>query len=89
MLVLAGIDRRAKCVVSQVPTISGSEQVRRRVPPDAMSGYLQSLTDELRAMHQDRAPETQAVASADLPQPAAYRSREAIDFYLQEIGSAH
>jgi fermentation-respiration switch protein FrsA (DUF1100 family) len=88
-LVLAATDRRVKCVVSQVPTISGYEQSRRRVAPDAMPGYLQTLTDELRAVHRGRAPSVQAVASADLSMPAAYRSREATDFYLQDLGDAN
>lgn len=34
VLVVAAIDRRVKCVVSQVPTISGWEGSLRRVAPD-------------------------------------------------------
>jgi uncharacterized protein len=87
-LVLAATDRRVRCVVAQVPTISGYEQSRRRVAPDAMPAYLGALTDELRAVHGGQPPRTQAVAGADPALPAAYRSPEAIAFYLQDLGGA-
>lgn len=45
---------------------SGHDKRLRKGSPtrssDAMSGYLQALADELRAVHQDRATATQAVA---------------------------
>ena len=87
-LVLAATDRRVKCVVSQVPTISGFEQSRRRVSPDALPGFLATLTDDLRAQHSGSAPRLQAVVSADLTEPAAYRSPDAIAFYSQDLGGA-
>jgi fermentation-respiration switch protein FrsA (DUF1100 family) len=87
-LVLAATDRRISCVVSQVPTISGFEQARRRVAPDMMPGYLDSLTDDLRAQHRGQPPRVQAVVSADMGVPAAYRSSEAIAFYTQPLSSA-
>ena len=87
-LVLAATDRRVKCVVSQVPTISGFEQSRRRVSPDAMSGFLESLTDDLRAQHRGEMPRVQSVVSANPSEAAAYRSPESIAFYLQDLGGA-
>src|SRR5207249_4589109 len=38
VLVVAAIDRRVGCVVSQVPTISGWESTLRRVAPQALPG---------------------------------------------------
>jgi uncharacterized protein len=87
-LVLGATDRRVKCVVSQVPTISGFEQVRRRVAPDMMPGFLASLTDDLREQHRGQPPRVQAVASPDPSVPAAYRSPEAVAFYTQELNGA-
>lgn len=87
-LVLAATDRRVRCVVSQVPTISGFEQSRRRVSPDAAPGFLETLSDDLREQHYGGAPRYQAVVSADPLQPAAYRSPDAIAFYEQDIGAA-
>ncbi|WP_168788385.1 alpha/beta hydrolase [Paraburkholderia aromaticivorans] len=87
-LVLAATDRRVKCVVSQVPTISGFEQVRRRVAPDVMPAYLATLTEDLREQHRGHAPRVQAVVSADAGVPAAYRAPEAIAFYSQPLAGA-
>jgi fermentation-respiration switch protein FrsA (DUF1100 family) len=87
-LVLAATDRRVRCVVSQVPTISGFEQSRRRVSPDAAPDFLEALSDDLREQHLGGVPRYQAVVSADPKQPAAYRSAEAIEFYEQDIEGA-
>ncbi|WP_341315424.1 alpha/beta hydrolase [Paraburkholderia sp. IMGN_8] len=87
-LVLAATDRRVKCVVSQVPTISGFEQIRRRVSPDMMPGFLASMTDDLREQHRGLPSRVLAVVSADPDVPAAYRSPEAIAFYTRELAGA-
>jgi fermentation-respiration switch protein FrsA (DUF1100 family) len=87
-LVLAATDRRVKCVVSQVPTISGFEQVRRRVAPDAMPAWIATVTEDLREQHRGHASRVQAVVSADASVPAAYRSPEAIAFYSQPLAGA-
>jgi hypothetical protein len=47
VLVVAAIDRRVKCVVAQVPTISGWESTLRRTPPPA-------LVEQRRAFDADR-----------------------------------
>ncbi len=47
VLVVAAIDRRVGCVVSQVPTISGWEATLRRIPP-------QALPEQRRAWDADR-----------------------------------
>jgi uncharacterized protein len=47
VLVVAAIDRRVGCVVSQVPTISGWETTLRRIPPPA-------LPEQRRAWDADR-----------------------------------
>jgi fermentation-respiration switch protein FrsA (DUF1100 family) len=87
-LVVAATDQRVKCVVSQVPTISGFEQSRRRVSADALPGFLASLTDDLRAQHSGNPARLQAVVSADPAEFAAYRSPDAVAFYSQDLGRA-
>ncbi|MGF6770552.1 fermentation-respiration switch protein FrsA (DUF1100 family) [Paraburkholderia sp. GAS199] len=84
-LVLGATDRRLKCIVSQVPTISGYEQGVRRVSPDALPAFLQTLLDDERAQARGEPARTQAVVSADMSQPAAYRSPDAISFYTQPL----
>ncbi|MDQ1032979.1 fermentation-respiration switch protein FrsA (DUF1100 family) [Streptomyces umbrinus] len=84
-LVLGATDRRPRCVVAQVPTISGYEQGLRRVPPDAAAGLEDAFAQDERAQFQGEAPRTQAIVSDDPAVPAAYRAKDAIDFYLQQL----
>jgi fermentation-respiration switch protein FrsA (DUF1100 family) len=87
-LVMGATDPRVKCVVSQVPTISGFEQMRRRVSPDAMPAWLAGLMNDQRRSHSGEEPCTQAVVSDNPSVPAAYRSQEALDFYQRDIKGA-
>lgn len=87
-LVLAATDRRVRCVVSQVPTISGFEQSRRRVSPDAAPAFLAMLTEDMRSQHRGAEPRYQAVTSQNADELAAYRSPDAVAFYTQDVGKA-
>lgn len=86
-LVLGATDRRLRCVVAQVPTISGYEQGLRRVAPDAAPTLEEAFNADERAQLRGAPPLRQAVVSSDPTVPAAYRSRDAIGFYLQPIPS--
>ncbi|MET7296646.1 alpha/beta fold hydrolase [Streptomyces griseoloalbus] len=81
-LVLGATDRRLRCVVAQVPTISGFEQGRRRVAPDAVAALNEVFAEDERARFRGEAPRTQAVVSSDPAVPASYRAPDAVDFYL-------
>ena len=48
-LVLGATDRRLRCVVAQVPTISGYEQGLRRVSPDATPALEHAFDEDERA----------------------------------------
>jgi uncharacterized protein len=85
-LVLGATDRRIACVVSQVPTISGYEQGLRRVPPERVAALESALNDDERVQARGGPPGRQAVVSDDPAIPAAYRTKDAIDFYLQPLG---
>jgi fermentation-respiration switch protein FrsA (DUF1100 family) len=84
-IVLGATDRRLRCVVAQVPTISGYEQGKRRVSPDALPALENAFNEDERAQLHGTSPRRQAVVSADPSVSAAYRSQDAIDFYLQPI----
>ncbi len=84
-LVLGATDRRLRCIVAQVPTISGYEQGLRRVSPDASPALELAFTEDERAQLLGAAPRRQAVVSADPSVPAAYRSQDAIDFYSRPL----
>ena len=80
-IVLGATDRRLRCVVAQVPTISGYEQGLRRVSPDALPGLERAFDEDEAIQLRGEPPRPQAVVSDDPATPAAYRSRDAIDFY--------
>jgi fermentation-respiration switch protein FrsA (DUF1100 family) len=84
-LVLGATDRRVRCVVAQVPTISGYEQGLRRVSPDALPALENAFREDDRAQLHGEPPRRQAVVSRDATVAAAYRSTDALDFYLQPI----
>ncbi|MFZ6647433.1 alpha/beta hydrolase [Undibacterium sp. TJN25] len=86
-IVLGATDRRLRCVVAQVPTISGYEQGLRRVSPDALPALNNAFAEDERAQLRGEPLRRQAVVSTDPGVPAAYRSQDAIEFYLQPISS--
>jgi fermentation-respiration switch protein FrsA (DUF1100 family) len=85
-LVLGATDRRIACVVSQVPTISGYQQGLRRVAPEGVAALEAALDEDERSQARGEPPRRQAVVSADAALPASYRTKDAIDFYLQPLG---
>jgi hypothetical protein len=86
-IVLGATDRRLRCVVAQVPTISGYEQGLRRVSPDALPTLEHVFDEDERAQLRGEPLRRQAVVSVDTSVLAAYRSKEAIDFYLQPVSA--
>jgi fermentation-respiration switch protein FrsA (DUF1100 family) len=85
-LVLGATDYRIACVVAQVPTISGYTQGSRRVSPESVDALEDALNDDERAQARGEAPRMQAIVGKDSGTPAAYRTQDAIDFYLQTLG---
>jgi fermentation-respiration switch protein FrsA (DUF1100 family) len=86
-IVLGATDRRLRCVVAQVPTISGYEQGLRRVSPDALPALEHLFDEDERSQLRGEPLRRQTVVSEDISLPAAYRSKEAIDFYLQPVSA--
>ena len=84
-LVLGATDRRIACMVSQVPTISGYQQGLRRVAPEGVAALEGALNDDERGQARGESPRRQAVVSEDTAIPASYRTKDAIDFYLQPL----
>lgn len=82
---LGATDRRLRCVVAQVPTISGFEQGRRRVAPEDLAALEHTLDEDERARFRGEAPRYQALVSADPSVPASYRSADAVGFYSQPL----
>jgi uncharacterized protein len=64
-IVLGATDRRLRCVVAQVPTISGYEQGRRRIAPDDTAALEDAFAEDERAQARGEPPRYQAIVSAD------------------------
>lgn len=84
-IVLGATERRLRCVVAQVPTISGFEQGLRRIPPESVHLIEEMFAEDDRSQLRGEPPRRQAIVSADPVISAAYRASDAIDFYLQPV----
>lgn len=84
-IVLGATDRRLRCVVAQVPTISGYEQGLRRIPPEGVAAIEEMFAEDERAQLRGEPPRRQAIVSADPSVPASYRGQDAIDSYMQPL----
>lgn len=84
-IVLGATERRLRCVVAQVPTISGFEQGLRRIAPENVHLIEEMFADDDRAQLRGEPPRHQAIVSSDPAVPASYRARDAIDFYLKPV----
>ena len=82
-IVLGATDRRLRAVVAQVPTISGFEQVLRRVPPEGIASLEKTFTEDDRGQLRGEPLHRQLIVSDDLTVAASYHSKDAIEFYLQ------
>jgi fermentation-respiration switch protein FrsA (DUF1100 family) len=84
-IVLGATERRLRCVVAQVPTISGFEQGLRRIPPENVHLIEEMFAEDDRSQLRGEPPRRQAIVSADPAIAAAYRASDAIDFYMQPV----
>jgi fermentation-respiration switch protein FrsA (DUF1100 family) len=71
VLVIGAIDRRVKCVVAQVPLISGHANARRLIRADFIAGLQKTFDGDRRARMQGKPPAMIPVVSEDPAGPAA------------------
>ncbi len=71
VLVVAAIDRRVKCVVSQVPLISGWRNVRRLIRADMLAPTRTLFDEDRRQRYAGNSPAMIPVVSDDPLQPCA------------------
>ena len=71
VLVVGAIDRRVKCVVSQVPLISGHANARRLIRADVFAGLHAMFQDDRRARYAGKPPGMLPVVSNDPAGPCA------------------
>jgi uncharacterized protein len=80
VLVVGAIDRRVKCVVAQVPLISGHANARRLIRADYIAG-LQMFDGDRRARMQGQPPATIPVVSESPAGPAGLPTPDSWTFF--------
>ena len=78
---VAAIDRRVRCVVAQVPQISGALSAQRRARADLVSVQLRRFEADRAARFRDDAPAMLPAVSADPLQPCAMPGPDSHAFF--------
>ncbi len=81
VLAVAAYDRRVKCVVSQVPAISGPEAALRRTRPDRVPGVLAALQADRADRFEGAAPRMIKVVTDGDGGPGALAGKESWEFF--------
>jgi uncharacterized protein len=83
VLVLGAIDRRVRCVVSQVPLISGHANARRLVRADMIAGLQRMFEADRRARFAGKPPAMIPVVSENPAGPAALPTPDSWKFFTE------
>ncbi|MEY2191730.1 alpha/beta hydrolase [Neobacillus sp. BF23-41] len=83
VLVVGATDKRVKCVVSQVPTISGSKIALRRVNGEALTELLSSFAEDRLNRQRGESPVYYSVVTGGEFENSVYKSKDAIEFYTK------
>jgi dipeptidyl aminopeptidase/acylaminoacyl peptidase len=82
VLVVAALDKRVKCVVSQVPTISGWEGTLRRVQPGDLAKLRQEFNQDRQNRFQGLPPKmVPMITDPNNKGTASHNSADAWDFF--------
>jgi fermentation-respiration switch protein FrsA (DUF1100 family) len=81
VLVVGALDRRAKCVVAQVPSVSSYQASLRRTRPDLVAASLARLDAEREARFAGAAPTLMPVVAPELTEPCVIPGRDAWNFF--------
>jgi fermentation-respiration switch protein FrsA (DUF1100 family) len=83
VLVVAAVDRRVKCVVSQVPLISGHENFRRLVRADFVAAMQAQFQKDREARYRGEPPAMVPVVSPDPMAPAALPTPDSWEWFSE------
>ncbi|UUZ69723.1 alpha/beta hydrolase [Polaromonas sp. P2-4] len=83
VLQAAAVDRRVRCVVAQVPMVSGHAQTQRRVHPGRLRSMHALFDEERERLAAGQAPRLRAIIPAGDGGAAVYDAPEAVAFYSQ------
>jgi uncharacterized protein len=80
VIVLGATDRRLRCVVAQVPTISGYQTFLRRVAPPLVEGVLKTMAEDRALRYAGGKPARRCVIP-DGDTPGIYNGADAVSFW--------
>jgi uncharacterized protein len=83
VLVVGALDRRVRCVVSQVPAISGYQASLRRVQPAQVSALLEAFVADRERRFRGEPPAMRPVLPQQPGGPAVFTSADAIAFFRE------
>jgi fermentation-respiration switch protein FrsA (DUF1100 family) len=83
VLQVAGVDRRVRCVVAQVPMVSGHAQTQRRVAPGRLAAMHALYAEERDRLAAGEAPRLRGLIPDVDGRACVYDAPEAVDFYSQ------
>lgn len=81
VLQVAGVDRRVRCVVAQVPMVSGHAQTQRRVPPGRLAAMHALHAEERERLAAGMPHRLRALVPAAEGGASVYDAPEALAFY--------
>ena len=81
VLIVAAIDKRVKCVVSQVPVVSGSRNIHRAAREDTIPDLLGRFTADRDARYAGNAPAMVPVTSRDPNEVCAFPGINAFEAF--------
>ncbi|WP_162805743.1 alpha/beta hydrolase [Sporosarcina sp. PTS2304] len=87
-LVLGAIDHRVKCVVSQVPTISGFENAIRRSNGEKQKKLFKQFADDRKNRLLGEEPVTLQIIPTKEGESAVFPSQDAIEWYSEAFDIA-
>jgi fermentation-respiration switch protein FrsA (DUF1100 family) len=86
VLVVAALDRRVRCVVSQVPLVSGLANARRLIRADVFAGLRQMFDADRAARYAGKEPgNIQVVWDKEPTEPCALPTEDSHDFFLGPV----
>src|SRR6202023_1574009 len=83
VLAVGAIDRRVKCVVSQVPLVSGYRNFQRLVRPDFLGPLRAQFDADREARFRGAAPAMVPVVAADPQAPAALPTPDSYQWFTE------
>lgn len=82
VIVVGALDRRVKCVVSQVPLISGLRNAKRLVRSDLLAGVRANFDADREGRYAGKPPLTIPVVSEKPDEPSALPTEDSTRFFL-------